>query len=322
MPGNEIDISTYDNHSQNRSLQQDARAWARFTGINYSAALRLMQHPLAQGILGERISARKLISTLSDHPVIGTDAITGEVLGEFGVNTETPLELQREDGFLELILCAEMLRIFTRVENPEPPTIDAQDSYDEPWIGSYSLKHYAEWFFKPTVSYVSNGRLIWAAAALGIPMVGVPDSPNVLISLPSLESSYLRSALVPNGQRPIAHHNQPPGYAHLRAALDLYLSDNKTPERWIGTLPKAHESSPFHDWLIAQVDPSGERGEFGSRQCLAYDYRAGVADNDHRIAQSGDELLLILNEVLCSLEAYQAAERLVAEWSRSDSPVR
>ncbi|MBY8849427.1 hypothetical protein K7G98_13375 [Saccharothrix sp. MB29] len=40
---------TSNNHAQNRALQQDARKWAAFTGTKYTAALRQMSSPLAQG---------------------------------------------------------------------------------------------------------------------------------------------------------------------------------------------------------------------------------------------------------------------------------
>lgn len=39
---------TSSNHAQNRELQQDARAWAVFTGTKYTAALRQMTSPLGQ----------------------------------------------------------------------------------------------------------------------------------------------------------------------------------------------------------------------------------------------------------------------------------
>jgi hypothetical protein len=38
--------------SPSRALQQDARAWSTFTGAKYTAALRQMSSPLAQGLLG------------------------------------------------------------------------------------------------------------------------------------------------------------------------------------------------------------------------------------------------------------------------------
>ncbi|TDD36822.1 hypothetical protein E1287_09855 [Actinomadura sp. KC06] len=62
---------TSNNHTQNRELQHDARAWAAFTGTKYTAALRQMSSPLAQGLLGDRVSARQLIAVLNDHELIG-----------------------------------------------------------------------------------------------------------------------------------------------------------------------------------------------------------------------------------------------------------
>ena len=55
------DEMSSNNHAHSRELQQDARAWADFTGTKYTAALRQMTSPFAQGFLGERVSARHLI---------------------------------------------------------------------------------------------------------------------------------------------------------------------------------------------------------------------------------------------------------------------
>lgn len=58
---------TPNNNTPSRAFQQDARAWSTFTGTNYTSALRQMSSPLAQGLLGPRVSARRLIAALNDH---------------------------------------------------------------------------------------------------------------------------------------------------------------------------------------------------------------------------------------------------------------
>lgn len=56
---------TSTNHEQNHGLQPDARAWADFTGTNYTAALRQMTSPLAQGLLVDRVSAQRLTGKIA-----------------------------------------------------------------------------------------------------------------------------------------------------------------------------------------------------------------------------------------------------------------
>lgn len=119
---------------------------------------------------------------------------------------------------------------------------------------------------------------------------------------------------------PRAHQHRPPGYLYLKAALEHYAETGKTPARWDGvdaaTLP---QTSPFHEWLIAQVDPAGGAGSFGSLERLAYDYRAGVAEGDHRVAATGADLLAILDELGVDGEVRVVAGRTVAAWMRSNT---
>ncbi|MEV5053689.1 hypothetical protein [Arthrobacter sp. LAR12-1-1.1] len=56
---------TSTNHEQNRELQQDARAWADFTGTNYTDALRQITSPLAHRLLGDRVSERRLTGKIA-----------------------------------------------------------------------------------------------------------------------------------------------------------------------------------------------------------------------------------------------------------------
>jgi hypothetical protein len=295
------------NHTQNRQLQKDARAWATFTGTKYTTALREISSPLAQGLLGDRVSARRLISVLDDHEVIG--ARGGEpLLGEYGMRSETPWQFNGATDFLELSLIVDMLRMFSPVSDPMAPA-----------VGSYSLKHTAERFLSPHCSYVSNGRLIWAAAALGLP-ISDPDGegPNVLIGLPEREHDYV-SRMVGTGQtRPKVDHHRPAGYEHLRNLLTLAAAGQPITGGWVRP-EAADEPAPFHDWLVLQADRDDAVGT------LAGDYVEGVRTSDHRVARTPDELLAIFHEVSHSPAAYDAVVTAITEWMRtmrSSDPIR
>jgi hypothetical protein len=298
---------TSNNHAQNRELQQDARAWSDFTGTKYTAALRQMSSPLAQGLLGGRVSARRLIAVISDHELIG--ARGGDpVLGEDGFFSEATWSFNGETGFIEFALLMDMLRMFTPISDAATPE-----------VSSYSLKHTAEWFLSPYCSYVSNGRLIWAAAALGLRIADPEDAgPNLLIGVSEREHDYVRRMVGPGQTQPHADHYRPPGYAHLQIALARAAAGEPITGRWVRpTL--VDEPAPFHDWLILQAGRHDVVGD------LASDYSEAVRDSDHRIARTPDELLAILRGVPHSPEAYDAAVSTIAEWMRtvpSSAPVR
>ncbi len=171
---------TSPNHTNNRELQQDAHAWAAFAGVKYTTALRQIQSPLAQGILGERLSARRLIAVLTEHPVLSRSGVS--FLGENGLYSDAPWSLSGPSDFLELALIADALRMFTPIAASARPD-----------VSSYSLKHTAENFLAPHCSYVSNGRLIWVAAALGLFILAEDEgSPNVAVGVSELEHDYVQ----------------------------------------------------------------------------------------------------------------------------------
>lgn len=290
---------TIDNHTHNRALQQDARAWADFTGCKYTAALRQMNDPRAQGFLGERFSARKLIATLKDHVLIGDDG-DNHVLGEWGFYADDPFKFNGETDYVELALTADMLRMFTPLAESATPE-----------VGSYSLKHTVEYFLRPHFSYVTNGRLIWAAAALGLPIAEYDSDggPNLLVGIPEREHDYVRRMVRTGQDQPQGHHHRPPGHKHLHEALQRCAAGEPVGERWVRTTP-TFETSPFHDWLVLQVDREDPTGD------VARDYAAGVRDSDHRIARTPDELMEILEETGYSFDAYRSTESAVAEWNR------
>ncbi|MFC4859296.1 hypothetical protein [Actinophytocola glycyrrhizae] len=295
------------NHTHNREIQQDARAWSEFTGTNYTAALRQMRSSLAQGLLGERVSARQLIAVLDDHELIGAHG-GDPVLDDYGFFSDAPWSFDGETDFIKLALITDMLRMFT-------PTAET----GTPEVGSYSLKHTAERFLRPHCSHVSNGRLIWAAAALGLQIVA-PDGagPNLLIGVSEREHDYVSRMVNPGSRQPRADHYRPLGYTPLQTMLEQYASGGPITGGWHRPTP-VDDASPFHDWLILHAGRNDAIGDFAS------DYVAGVRDSEHRVAHTPGQLLTILHEVPHSPEAYEAAVTAIAEWTKtvpSSTPVR
>ncbi len=317
------------NHDQDRELQRDARAWSLFSGMKYTAALRLMQHPLAQGILGERISSRAVISVLIEHPVLSepvwdTDDSGDEFqteervshLGETGLwdADERPLQCASEDDYLVVVLTAEVLRMFAPTSQPH------EDAY------SYNLKHTVEEFlgeYLGEFSHIGNGTAIWAAAALGIPVVESAIGEygrNAHLGLEPLQVEYarrMRRNVRGSGSTIRAHHHRPPGYLFLQHALERYRDTGAAPARWDGVDDSAEPlTSPFHEWLVAQVSGSG-RGKAGSRESLAYDYRAGVNDGDHGVALEPEDLVRMLDELAADTAYLDEAHKAVLDWART-----
>ncbi|WP_210417105.1 hypothetical protein [Citricoccus sp. SGAir0253] len=266
-----------------------------------------MSSPLAQGLLGERVSARQLIAVLDDHDLIGLRDGT-PVLGEGGYLAESPWSFNGKTDFIELALITDVLRMLM-------PASDAT----APEVSSYSLKHTAEWFLRPHCSYVSNGRLIWAAAALGL-RLAAPDEAgsNLLVGVSERGHDYVRRMVSPGGSRPQADHYRPAGFTHLQTALAKATAGESATARWVQPTP-VDQTAPFHDWLIRQVD----RDDIISD--LASDYAAGIRLSHHRIAHTPDELLAIFHEISHSPEAYDSVVSAIAEWMRtvpSAAPVR
>ena len=283
-----------DNHDLDRSSQQDARAWSNFTATKYTAAKRQISSPLAQGFLGDRVSARDLIAVLEVHPLVGAND-DGPVLGDNGYYADRPWKLQWADRLVELALVIDMLRMFT-------PTTEADAA-----VSSYRLKHTAEKLLEPHCSYVSNGRLIWAAAALGLPLAETENGgPNLLVGISEAEHDYVRQ-LTDASAPPRAHHNRPDGLPHLQDALARVAAGKPAPPRWVplGSVPVA---APFHDWLSAQANRDDPVGD------IARDYRVGIDYNQHGPADAPSDLLTILLDAAASEAAYDAGVRAISEW--------
>ena len=297
MPGYEIEMNS-NNYDRDRKVQQDARAWKELTGSKYTTALRQIESPLAQGFLDERVSARQLINTLEDHSLIGADG--GEwVLGEAGFYADSQWSFTGSD-YVELALVTEFLRMFTPIVANEKPT-----------VSSYSLKHTAEKCLKPHCSYVSNGRIIWAAAALGLPMVE-DGGLNLLIGVSEQEHAYVRRIVVEERQ-PKGHQHRPAGFTHLQTALDQCAAGELILGRWEKPVPST-EVYPFHEWLMQQADRDDVVGD------LAGDYLAGVEGSYHRVAVTAQDLLDILRELSAMPEAFDSALEAIVEWARIAPP--
>ncbi|MBF0671348.1 MAG: hypothetical protein IR160_02040 [Salinibacterium sp.] len=315
--------------ARSREIERDAKAWSKFSGMKYTQALRLMEHPLTQGILGDRICARDMIRALTEHPVLSepvwvTDADGKEFptdervthLGENGLFSADERQLAvGEEDYLRVVLTAEILRAFTRTSDPQ------SDAF------SYNLKHTAEEFlgeYLGKFTYISNGQAIWAAAALGIPLA--ESNPGELalnadFGLVPEQVDYARRMRRSGGSSRDgirAHHHRPPGYMFLQQALQKYRDSGETPVRWDGVDAHAEAlTSPFHEWLVAQAAPGGDRGARGSLERLAGDYAAGVRDGDHGVARQPEDLLTILHDVGAHEDFFDTARRAVLDWART-----
>ena len=296
-------MTVIDNPAQRRELQQDAHAWAKFTSTNYTAALRQMRSPLARGLLGTRLSARALIATVDHHSLVGSRGGVHR-LGDSGY-LDSSWHFNGKTDYIELALIADMLRMFTPVDRAEGSGVN-----------SYALKHTAEEFLSPHFSYVSNGQLIWAAAALDLPIRDIEEGRlNLSIGLSELEHEYVRRTLDAGRTPPQAHHHRPPGYEYLRNALDQLAAGSAINEPWARPTPPLREA-PFHEWLIRQADRDDLVGT------LATDYAAGIRDSDHQIAYEAGDLLTIFSRISHSPEAYDAVTVAISEWLRSTSDTR
>lgn len=291
-----------------RAQQQDARAWAKFTGCNYTSALRQMRSPLAQGLLGERVSARQLIRTLEEHELVGADP-DEFVLGENGYYAERPFAFGGETDFIQLVLITEVLRMFAPASAKSAPK-----------VFSYSLKHTVERLLGEhdlAYSYVSNGRLIWAAASLGLrlstrdaPGDGDDEGPNLWVGISGREYEYV-DRIVRSGVYPGGHRYRPARYDRLHAVLPRAFAGEIITETWA---PPARDDAPapFHDWLARQVDRDDPVSD------LANDYTAGIYRSEHDIARTPGDMLTILSEFGSSPSVYDAAVKAITEYMQTE----
>ncbi|WP_310964724.1 hypothetical protein [Nocardioides terrisoli] len=292
-------------NNSDRASQQDARAWSALTGTKYTASLRQVESPFAQGFLGDRFSVRTLVGVLDDHPVVGSHG-GPPVLGDNGMWDTTPWRFGTKKDLVEMALVVEALRLFT-------PATEADAA-----VHSYRLKHTVEKLLAPHCNYVTNGRLIWAAAALGLPLVETETpGPNLLVGISEAEHDYVRQ-LVDGSTPPTAHHHRPAALDHLEESLARCAAGTPVAPRWVRPAPVV-VATPFHDWLIAQADRNDRVGD------IARDYVGGIEYNIQSICASGGDFLEELVASWPSANAYDAAVHTIAEWfmaSPDADPVR
>lgn len=306
-------ITGRSDRAPNRSQQQDAKAWAAYTGCTYTAALRQMMSPMAQGILGSRISARHLIATLKNHELIGIENkhSVAPLYDPEGVRTTrfgTTWPFNGKTDYVELAMIVDFLRMFDTIEFNHP---------DE-GARSYSLKHTAEYYLDPHLRYVSNGQAIWAAAALGIPLIDDEDheGSNVYIGINYHEHRYVRNrGRRDNEEVPHAHHYRPAGFDYLREGLDRAAAGELITEKWIepevDTTPK-----PFHEWMVKN------RGRDTITGFLATHYCAGIEDSDHDMAVHPGDFIDIMNHSGADWNFRRAGYGVVRDYYRAfpDTP--
>ena len=204
------------NHTHNRDLQQDARAWSAFTGSSYTAALRQLESPLALGIFEERVSARNLIATLNDHPLIGGDRGASALDQGDGVSQR----FNGESDFLELALATDTLRMFTPIAAPG--------------VSSRAFTRTAGYLLAQHCSGLTNEQIIWAAASIGLTIAPqVPSGTDFLIGVSDREYEYLQRMVTPGETRPQGNYNRPVGLCHLQRALRQHQLGEPIDYNWV-----------------------------------------------------------------------------------------
>lgn len=317
MPRNEIELS--DSITRDPAIKRDAKAWRDAAGVNYTEALRLIEEPLHQGILGDRIVIRDLLRTLDEDPLLGRDGYAGK-FGRNGLHADIAMRDELSEEVLrEVLLSAEALRMFSHSKTLAPggtPPIAAAgipfdtsliDMYSREWVSSYEMKHTVEFLLGPIDPYISNGSVILAATMIGLPIVRFDESsPNVSIGVHRSEHDHLRRLL--DGDDLRSDHNLPPGYARLHAVLERAAAGESFERELAIPLTPKKPDSAFHDWLVAQ----GDRPDMLGR--MARDYAESVSLSDHRTVDSPDDLLVLMKTLHSHADFDRAAEQLADEY--------
>jgi hypothetical protein len=288
-------MMTTSNHDNRRQVQRDARLWAELTGTNYTTALREVGSPLTQGILGERITVAQLIQALDRYPTLGDSGVGSSRLFRNADGTING----GVDLITDVILAVEFLRMFSPATDPESK------------VSSYGLKHVAEKLLKPARSYISNGQMIWAAAAIGLPISRLErGNLNVEIAVPDLEYNYASGVARGSSQSPKAHDHQPPRFRHLRDALDEFEATGAIAATGedLMSLQRDEGDMRFHNWLVSQA---GRGDSVGS---LATDYDGSIVRHEDPIVRSPADLLKIMDTYQVSDDVLEAANKAIAEW--------
>ncbi|ANE03481.1 hypothetical protein [Corynebacterium crudilactis] len=247
-------------YKPSRAQQQDAREWAKLTGINYTAALHQMMSPRAQGFLGPRIRVRDLISALNNDKLIGLGLsdLTGAEPGcnEYGKprgKLENPWEFNGKNDYVQLALIVDFLRMFTVVEKREEAEVHS----------GHLRAAAANLIMGQECRSTSRGKILWAAAALGLPLwAATGDDPlNVLIGVSVHEYNYIAHMVNSGNAAPRVDHSQPSvndarpaAYDYLMHAQTRALRGEMITDRWQPKLTApTKDLRPFHDWLLTQT---------------------------------------------------------------------
>ncbi|MGD2204514.1 hypothetical protein [Microbacterium maritypicum] len=298
--------STLSSIARDPAITRDAKTWSRATGVKYTEALRLIEDPLHQGILGDRIVVRDLLRVLVEHPIIGSTHAKSP-FGLNGLRTDVWMADELTGKLLrQVILTAEFLRLF----DPVPAEmLSSEDS----WAGSYQLKHTAEEYLGDVVhGYVHNGVLIWAAAVLDLPMRRSTNwnSPNVEIAVHPQQLEHTRQVLGLAEGTPDWHYYRPTSYDMLQNVLELAATGMPI-DAALGTIPpRRNPLSPFHTWMSKQTHRRGLPGR------VATDYLDGVDRSEHRAAVDPTDFRELIRGLTSSDHFYRGAVRLAAEWSK------
>lgn len=220
-----------DSTTRDPAITRDAKAWRDAAGMKYTEALRLIEEPLHQGILGDRIVIRDLLRVLEEDPLLGRNGYAGK-FGRTGLHADTAMREELSAEILrEVLLSVEALRVFSHSKTLAPggtPPIAASgipfdtsliDMYSREWVSSYEMKHTVERVLAPMGLYISNGTVILAATMIGLPIARFDEnSPNVSIGVRRDEHERLRRML--DGDDLRSDHSLPCGYERLRTVLE------------------------------------------------------------------------------------------------------
>ena len=294
------------NHELRRPAQRDARRWMTLTGTKYTEAFRDVGSPLAQGILGDRLTVNQLLDVLHEHPDLGDNGVNTDLNGGVPyLDGQGNIDGRYRALFSHVAAAAEFLRMFTVSAG-----VDVQEGFG---VGSYQLKHTAENFLG---FYISNGQLIWAALVLGLPVTADGedyDSPNVSIGVPELEHTYVWNVLN-RGPRNV-HHYRPPRLERLRSALDEYAATGSISTSSTAQTSSAAERAAgwqgdlrFHRWLISQANRDQQVGR------VAADYKYGTEQSEDPIAREPEDLIAILESYNADESFLENARMAIAEW--------
>lgn len=277
----------------NHSLKRDARIWSGLTGKKHTAALRDLDTPVLSGVLGPRVKMTDVERVLDENPDLGDGGLGRESF----IGPDDRLDVGDPHEFLvDVAKCIELLRALT--------SPDSAKHRDTELVSSYTLKHLAEDLFK---SYISNGRMVFAAYVLALPTGIYEGGPNVDIEVDAGYFEYVSRFRRTGAEELRFHHHRPENWdAFVCEVLQREPSDYESDPRYLSYYPEPGEF-PFFDWMVDQynedrIDRIGH---------LLKDYMYAVSISDDPIVRNPEELMELL-EPYPDVEV--AAQTLIAEW--------